>query len=303
MDTCPVCKTQLDPSKHFTSVDYISGETFRVISCNNCGLGVTDPRPNEIGKYYPNNYRQYNHIVLKIIQAIYGLRTGYWTKGMKPGSVLEIGCGDGIVLDTLRKAGWHVMGTERHIQAVLTSKALDLPIFTGDLNGIAKGDIFNLIIMFQVLEHLDNPLDTIHLCAERLKPGGKILIGVPNFDSWQQKLTKGKWFHLDVPRHLSQFTLNSIKTLFEQENIQFSRVSYEAIEHDPYGWAQSLLNLVFRKKNILTRELMHLDPMDLNGVLSALLVAILIIPVILVTLLSWVVGKGAIIYVEGIKEK
>lgn len=300
---CPICKSNSINSSCLSAVDYISGDSFQVFKCLDCGVGYTYPHPSDMEKYYPNKYRQYNIWVLKTMQIVYRFRIYKWIRNMKPGSALEIGCGDGIVLDTLRRSGWQIFGTERFSQAILTHNIYNLPIFVGGLDAIKKKEIFDLIILFQVLEHLENPIEIIQQCADILKPGGKILIGVPNFASWQATISKENWFHLDVPRHLFHFSLQPIQILLKTKKLNILSVNYEAIEHDPYGWIQSLLNIGSKRKNILTRQLMHLEKLDFTGIVLGIIGIILFFPALILAGISWQMGKGAIMYIECLKSE
>ena len=107
---------------------------------------------------------------------------------------------------------------------------------------IDPSDRFDLLLLNQVLEHLTDPAPTLKALAGILKPEGKLIIGVPNFDSWQSTFGGNTWFHLDVPRHLHHFSLPSLSVLIGQSGLEIQNVSYASPEHDPYGWVQSALN-------------------------------------------------------------
>jgi hypothetical protein len=105
------------------------------------------------------------------------------------------------------------------------------------------------VTFWHVLEHLDDPVDVLTRLRTYVKPGGVVLAAVPNFGSWQARLTGASWLHLDIPRHLYHFTQRSLAKTFEAAGFRVRGVSYGEIEYDVIGWSQGLLNLGFRGHN------------------------------------------------------
>ena len=148
------------------------------------------------------------------------------------------------MLDTLRRAGWRVVGIERTPEmARFARHDLELPVFAGGVEAIAARPHFDLIILFQVLEHIRDPLSVLRQCATLLKPSGVLIVGVPNLESWQARYTGPHWFHLDVPRHLFHFSPRSLGKVLQMADLTVSRISFVSFEHDPYGWIESILGI------------------------------------------------------------
>ena len=82
-----------------------------------------------------------------------------------------------------------------------------------------------------------------------LAPDGLVLIAVPNFGSWQARATGRFWLHLDLPRHLSHFTPDSVRLLLEASGYEVIGQTFGEWEYDVVGWSQSLLNRFFRGGN------------------------------------------------------
>src|SRR2546430_4698008 len=97
------------------SSDVCSSDLFRVAGCSVCGIAYTMPRPASLDRYYPRQYRAYGAVITRILRALYGLRVSRWVR-LKPevSSVLEIGCGSGLMLAAFRRRGWRVSAIERN---------------------------------------------------------------------------------------------------------------------------------------------------------------------------------------------
>jgi SAM-dependent methyltransferase len=167
----------------------------------------------------------------------------------------------------------------------------------GGLEALDPVRRFDLVILNQVLEHLDDPGGTVAALAGLLAQGGKLIIGVPNFGSWQAAFGGPTWFHLDVPRHLHHFSLPSLAALLGEHGLEIEKVSYVSPEHDPYGWVQSALNKIDRRHNRLTRLLMRLDRPDAFNLLHLGLGCVLCVLSVPVSIASWIARRGALIEV------
>lgn len=302
---CPICASEALSTIYTIAPDYITGSVFQVQKCNNCGAAFTTPRPSDLSPFYPEKYRRYNPIILNILKTFYNMRAAKWSRNFKlPGVVFEMGCGDGIMLNSLRLYGWQIFGNERTLGAAHFARhQLNVPIFVGGLDSLSPTPIADLIILFQVLEHLEDPLKTLKQLNPLLKPNGKLIIGVPNFGGWQAKIGGAKWLHLDVPRHLFHFSPESLQYCLNESGFAITQVSYKSFEHDPYGWSQSILNLLFRKHNLLTRFLMQLEKLHIAIIVHLILATLIGILFLPISVLSWFFHSGAIIEVTAEKVK
>jgi SAM-dependent methyltransferase len=280
--------------------DYVTGKTFATRRCERCGVGFTAPRPENLEPFYPARYRRYTRLALATLRALYRRRVRSWARLQRqPGAALELGCGDGFMLDALRRRGWRVVGVERSEEACAYARSeLGLEVHAGGLDALDGEHRFDLIILFQVLEHLPDPVATLRQCARLLKPGGTLVVGVPNRESWQARFAGADWLHLDVPRHLFHFSPASLTYAMRQAGLEVASVRFASLEHDPYGWLQSLLNRIGFRQNGLTRLLMGLDRPSVGGVAAALCAAVLLIPAVLLAAVSWLLRAGALMEVR-----
>lgn len=301
---CPVCKSPTLPNV-LSAADYMSGTEFALHQCTQCKVIFTEP-PKDLGSYYAPQYRQYSGITLKVLRSLYDWRVQSWTRLFPvSGVALEVGCGSGHMLQALQRRGWRVFGLERSAAVLAVAHAdFDLPVFAGDLEAIRPTAKFDLIILFQVLEHLSDPATVLMRCSQLLKPQGKLVIGVPNLASWQARFSGRWWLHLDVPRHLFHFSPESLESALRLADMRVASIRYASWEHDPYGWVQSLLNRMGFEQNMLTKILMGIKPRTSSSLTKAAMAATALVlgpPSVLLALFSWMFKAGAIMEVQAVK--
>ena len=286
--------------------DYVTGETFQVLRCVVCGLGYTWPQPTNLDRYYTPAYRRYSRFAWVLLSAFYRLRVKRWTKLLGKGLALEVGCGDGRMLQALRHQGWEVVGNERTAAAAHVAGAVNqLPVFAGGLDAINPRVKFDLVLLFHSLEHVPDPLSVLKDCAQLLKPGGKLIVAVPNFRSWLARTFGGSWFDLDVPRHLTHFSPQSLRYVLEMTSLRLESIRYPSWEHDPYSWIQSALNRMGFRQNLLTKWLMGVDRATIGtpvGLTMLLMTLVLVVPSLAMAVGSWLARSGAVMELIATKE-
>jgi SAM-dependent methyltransferase len=287
-------------------VDYVSGERFSVSRCSSCGLAWTEPQPSCLDDYYPARYRDYRGFTSWVLRHLYDWRIRGWANQIpRTGRALEVGCGDGWMLAALRDRGWRVFGNERAISSArAASQCQRIPMFVGDLDALSPSAGLDLVVLFQSLEHVPKPLATLRNCANLLRKGGRLVVSVPNFDSWQARLSGRSWLHLDVPRHQHHFSPPALKYALEKVGLRVVCTRFVSPEHDPYGWVQSGLNLVGFRQNLLLKLLMGYPRGDVSILELVLMFAVgglLAVPAVAVSACSWIAGSGAIMEVWATK--
>lgn len=245
----------------------IPGE-FALVRCAACGLVRTTPQPDDTARYYPQgDYYSYQPPAPPSERVRTRFRNAYGSGGRQratarmlarwlspgmppgpPGSILDVGCGSGAFLLALRDAGWDVHGVEMSSSAVEAAHAAGLDqVVAGDLRD-APSRMHDAVRFWHVLEHVESPRDQLKEARRRLRPGGSLTIGVPNYGSLLSRLARNEWFYLDVPRHLWHFDRRSLRTLvescgFEVETISVESTSTPLLGTLDYrlGWGERLL--------------------------------------------------------------
>ena len=131
----------------------------------------------------------------------------------KAGRVLDIGCGDGTVLDHAKAMGWEAVGTDVDPKVVEQARARGLNVFQGTVGDVPG--TFDAITMCHVIEHLYDPVMTLADCYARLNPGGFIWIETPSIDALGLDRFGPFWRGLEPPRHLILFNRESLHRALE----------------------------------------------------------------------------------------
>jgi len=215
---------------------------------------LLDPRPSDgaIPDHYDEEYygagpRKFVPAVERVVEWFRDDRARLAARFLsEPGRVLDVGCGSGQYLARLARMGHACYGTE--LSAETGKRASQIPglkLHFGQLEGGAFSPAsFDLVSIWHVLEHLPDPDAVLRFCHGWLREGGALLVAVPNIDSWQARLFRGSWFHIDPPRHLHHFNRRSLRAALEISGFRIERMNTLSLEQNLYGVLQSALNAV-----------------------------------------------------------
>jgi len=235
---CPICSSG-NIAIALTAKDHtVSKKAFAVWHCNDCTARFTQDVPvqNEIGAYYQSdNYISHSDTKKGFINSLYhAVRKRTLNKkkqmvmdqvGMSKGEILDIGCGTGAFLNTMKVAGWGITGLEPDDTA--RKKANELyhidPQSPEKLFELKPGS-YHAITMWHVLEHVHELHAYIKQLANLVTPQGKIFIAVPNYTSKDAEIYGADWAAYDVPRHLYHFSPASIEKLLSTYNLKLTTI-------------------------------------------------------------------------------
>lgn len=130
---------------------------------------------------------------------------------------MDVGCGSGSFLERMHRQGWSVLGLDISPQAVEhICGSLQLPALEGSLpHPAVLPESFDVITIWQCLEHVHRPLEMLREAHRALSPGGRLYVSVPNIDSAAFRWFGPDWFGLDLPRHLVHFAPHTLKAMIE----------------------------------------------------------------------------------------
>jgi SAM-dependent methyltransferase len=226
-DACPICGSAPVDSCELSGPDRLHGTpgVFWVAICSVCGAGWTLPpaSPDEIDSFYPSSYHAHSlatgvvgraqraarRLILNRALARQPLRR---LAELPPGTLLDVGCGRGDLGAAFTRRGWLVSGVDPSAEACAAAGAQGVDARPGTMESVEFGPAsFDAVVMSHSLEHVPDPLADLARIYRVLRPGGFVLISVPNFASWQREKFGSSWFHLDLPRHRTHFTPPSLR--------------------------------------------------------------------------------------------
>ena len=239
----------------------VSNEKFIIVSCETCGFLLTNPRPSKesMGKYYESekyishtNSAEgfFNWLYQTIRRHTIKTKTKLLKKVTKRGKHLDIGCGTGEFLNSCKKNGFETEGIEPSKKA--REKAINnynLSIKENTDLSVFKECEFDSISMWHVLEHMHDLNKNISHLHRILKPGGKLIVAVPNHKCWEASYYKEKWAAWDVPIHLWHFCKKSITALLNKN--KFSLIKTKPMLFDSYYISLLSEEITSGKKNFL----------------------------------------------------
>ena len=241
--TCPLqCNAPLEK----THITLPEGNLYRCTSCGQLLSSCTQEWYNESMEEFDNPIgtvpqgsldKRYNQRISKILTEAQG-KLPYKTDNI---TSLDVGCSSGALLQVAQRCGFSAHGVEPAEQAAKTAALIpNTHVFTGFLHDAKYPDNhFDIITLFEVIEHLTDPISITQEIARILKPGGILLIGTGNADSWTVQMQGEKWEYFDIAGHgghISFFTPQSMRTLAKHchltvQNISTKRVNLGEKKH------------------------------------------------------------------------
>ncbi|MDD5729656.1 MAG: class I SAM-dependent methyltransferase [Candidatus Omnitrophica bacterium] len=228
---CPLCGSQSGDFVFSASDNRLNTtkEKFKFVRCPGCAMVFINPQPQEsaLHQFYPVNYHSpfslglesfYSPIVRKNLRTI----VKDLKKIRKNGRVLDVGCGNGALLNELVKGGFDAYGIDTY-PGVREVVPAELKARVKEANFYSSGypdKEFDIIILKQALEHFSDQNRAIMAISRLLKDTGIVYIEVPNFACSESRLFKQFWYNLEAPRHLYQYTPRTLRYIFEQNGFK-----------------------------------------------------------------------------------
>lgn len=267
LQNCPICKSQsIQHDFHGRCEKFPETQTWELYKCDNCGHGFMNPQPDfeELSEYYTEEYGPYNHENGGEVEALIekAKETGFHrniriTSGME---ILDVGCGGGNFLRVAQSLGAEVQGVEPSEHAYKVCRSYDLSVYHGMLDEYIvdekKNKKFDLITSSHVVEHHPDPVIFLKGMAKLLKPDGMITIAVPNAGCLWSKQLGDRWYPLQLPFHLMQFSLQSMEKLAVKSNLTLIEISTEELPETLSGALRTWL----RYKLYVPRKFTELLP-------------------------------------------
>jgi SAM-dependent methyltransferase len=217
---CPLCGSR-------SGVGVYSGapfEPYHLVACPGCGLQYLSPRPTVAAMsalYASDDYfeggvsgysayeRQQPALRATFRRLLQNLSRSHRTGG----TLLEVGCGFGYLLDEARPFFAHRVGTDFSAGAVQAARQHADAVYLGGADAVPPGQAFDCVIASQVIEHVHQPQQFVSSLLQRLRPGGCLLLATPDAGSPWRRLMGRRWPSFKLPEHLLYFDRRTLARL------------------------------------------------------------------------------------------
>jgi SAM-dependent methyltransferase len=267
--------------------------------CAECGAATTDPWPTneELSRAYGTWYRpdsapRFQFLGDAFLRNTRGVLAGRLDRIAPPGPILDVGAGDGSLLDALRRRGREGLGLERESRR-------------SDVRGASMSEIdgrWAAVVFWHSLEHLPEPGEAIRQAARLLEPGGVLVVAVPNTSSLQAAAFGDRWLALDLPRHLSHLPASTLTAGLEKHGFRVERVSQVRGGQIVIGWLDGLVGALpgdLRLYQSLRRGHARSDPLSRRQRVAAVAAGVALLPMALLCAAVEVgLRRSGTVYVE-----
>jgi SAM-dependent methyltransferase len=233
-----------------------TARSFWIRRCRDCSIEYLHPQPTaaELATYYPESYwvgpaagrgvfrrllEAYRRLVLvdhvRFVRRIVRQQRAAGSFDR----LLDVGCGDGSFLDAcgVRPA----MGLDWSPTAVQAVSARGFPAVRGTLPRAPFRDgTFSIVTMFHYLEHVAPVRDHLESVRHLLRPGGRLVVQVPNADSWQSRILRSRWAGYDPPRHLINYSTATLRRTLTEHGFRLVRQTHLSLRDNPTTLVNSL---------------------------------------------------------------
>jgi len=200
--------------------------SYAVHQCSICGSGTTLPLAagEELAAFYPASYAPHDvprGLLSRAMDHVQRARDRRFPllalrSGRRPGRLLDVGCGRGDLVASWIAAGWQALGIEPSPAAAAVARQRGAEVLVGTLATVSlERESVDAAVFRHSLEHVLDPQADLRRVHAALRPGGKLAVIVPNWDSWQRRAFAERWFPLELPRHRTHFTPAGLRAALE----------------------------------------------------------------------------------------
>ena len=238
MKLCPICNELADKKRHVGK--------YCLLKCRACNFVYADATDQEIEQanfHYDESAKSHYGEVQSGIDLLWFDRiSARLTRGRKRLKVLDIGCGNGVLLRQFQKRDCVCFGSDPSPWAREAAQQYGYTLFPRIEDADIAPEFFDIVTSTSTLEHIARPLEHLNRIMTVVKPGGTVYLTVPNYGSLPIRLRILKGRLVSPPGHCSYFTVQTLKSLFMQKGLkeQVAEVrvrSYGIPEiHSVYAW-------------------------------------------------------------------
>ena len=231
--------------------------------CTVCGSLFLDPvpSPETLAAHYPDGYAAWGDkssppppprglrrvarralvaegpfggVASRGLARLTGIETFALVHGANgPWAVLDVGCGNGITLDSYARLGWRTAGVDAGERAVALARARGHDAVAGFFPETAPAGPFGLVLLVHSLEHLPDPVAALRRARELLAPGGRVFVATPNAGGALARRFGEHWWQIDAPRHLVVLTAAGLRAAGTRAGLVVERLHTHSVPMGP----------------------------------------------------------------------
>src|SRR3972149_8820109 len=234
LNKCPLCKSD-DYKVLFVKYDY------EVAKCNECGMTFLNFDPDD--KFFTNYYAEdfFNDPGIKHAYSDYEKEAESLKKSFKDrvniistyqpgGTLLDVGCATGAFME-VAASNWDVYGGDVSEYSIEQAKKKNLKAFSGVIRDSPfKDQKFDVVTLWDTIEHVADPQETIQQISEMTKPGSVVALTTGDVGSSIAKLSGRYWHLYNIPQHLSYFDKTTITRIFNESGFEVVEIIYPSIQ-------------------------------------------------------------------------
>ncbi len=230
---------------------YARRGSYSYLRCPACGLVFLHPLPDAqvLQDFYNHSYEvDFNSYFQGVKRRSRNTLKELAQRFPEPGRLLELGCSYGGFLDEARRAGWDVTGIEvSQTASTHARERLGLRVFSGTLQDqLPHLDApYDVLAMFHVIEHIQNPVTLLDACRKLIKPGGLLVLKTPNVASSIARITGSSWHWVSPPAHLYLYSPETLRRLLTKSGYQ--PLTFQSSQGDAHNNLFAVASGIVRK--------------------------------------------------------
>lgn len=247
-DSCLVCQSAaVQALKGYAQHD--------LLKCRRCGFVFMHkiPTAEELERHYALYAYETENELSEATRLSIEYHLDTFEPYRKNNRLLDVGCGEGWILERAKARGWQVCGTEFSPRAVALCRGKGIKMYAGELQveQMEEKD-FDVLISTETLEHIYNPREEVRKFYQLLRPGGLLYITTPNFNSYLRYLFGSNYSVIEYPEHLAYYTPKTLHRLLQESGFRKKKLQTTGISFSQFQ--QSKKNEPVQKKEARRKE-------------------------------------------------